>query len=34
MDKVIKGEDLDKEKGDKKVRNWDNEKYGGAAISF
>jgi ATP-dependent metalloprotease len=34
MDLIIKGEGINKEKDEKKVRNWDTEKYGGAMIQF
>jgi hypothetical protein len=34
MDAVIRGEGINKEKQEKKVRDWDSEKYGGAMIQF
>ena len=34
MDAVIRGEGIKKEKQEKKVRDWDSEKYGGAMIQF
>ena len=34
MDLVIRGIGIPKEKEEKKVRDWDSEKYGGAMIQF
>ncbi len=34
MDLVIRGEEFSKEKENKKVRDWDKEKYGGGILAF